>query len=573
MKRDRANFLRMFVLMFHLLFHHVVWAAEKMEASSCSDCDHRSSLFLNPVGGQIQDLKDVVWILSKSATPAKCAESSAEISPASKSVLENLGFEYDGSDPAIVATRAFITCSYGSGYGGLSALKDLVVAIPTLFGMSIKGLELANANNRELPAEVARSLTKENVLKMQDKLIVTKKTISAAYRNANDSLYEAYRQAGVSGAVAATMQAAYHSSPHHAMSKFLSESATTIARAIGTRWTSFSCLPVEKQAQIFCQVLGYLATDIFGGKIALSALGKSAKFNEMVQQLKLTHIRKPLESEHLLRHLKSVSESVCKSIPDGGWLVDAVLSQQGHDLEVFLDKSRVIARGLDPKTKKLGCFEVTGSLLPEVTKRIQSTRERIATVSPEIPSALERDFFSPTSETYARSNSDYVRAVNERVGTPILKQDIDKVANALASDPVKMELYGDIMRSADKLRTRAATMAKGSEDASRLLKNKVSMEDLLNNMNSTLSIPGAQTKINLNLIKDVVEEARLSLDDSALKTLSKALREVRSSAKSAGARDIVEAWEKKLRQDRPYLKDDEIARAKQCLFSHSPIVD
>ncbi|MBK7891075.1 MAG: hypothetical protein IPJ84_09595 [Bdellovibrionales bacterium] len=226
------------------------------------------------------------------------------------------------------------------------------------------------------------------------------------------SLYKHYEKGGISGTLAAVSRAAYDSSPHKIVGSWLAEVTQSIAETMAKEWTGLTCLDPSVIAEAVCGVISYVGVDIITGKVVVSALSKSAKFAEAMTAVRNKLEKAPITGEWLTKHLKPADPSQCAEPQNESWMVDADAKLQGQHLVVTVSKGLVLAKGIHPKTGKLECFQVIGKQGDQIRNRVSSTADRTKTA----PAAGSTDFFSPQNSKIARTEENYVRDINGRVG-------------------------------------------------------------------------------------------------------------------------------------------------------------
>lgn len=262
-------------------------ASESTEPDSgvCLGCES-----VDPFAQLTKEAKDVTAITEKQMCQDK---KTILIDPKMRSVLQELKLDYDGSDPITVASRSALTCIYGALAGAVTSVKDLVMLIPKLLGLIYDGgVGLAKMATSADYEALARKFTIQNVKDgVSSAFSITINSVkdawdyaAKAYEDSSTFVGEAYREGGVAGAVAAVGQAAYESSPHRILGRQLVELATKVAQAVADEWRGFRCLPAEVASQMVCSVIGYLAVDIYTGKLLITALSKPGKLMEYVNK-------------------------------------------------------------------------------------------------------------------------------------------------------------------------------------------------------------------------------------------------------------------------------------------------
>lgn len=284
----------------------------------CTEC-LELELGLKDLKSQTEALKASVGTLTPPAENCK-VNNSILIDPKKNSILEDLGFKNDSENPIVNVGRASLACIYGAGKGVYGSLKDLVTAIPTLLGWTWKGLKAAKngIQNADYGA-IMDKFTPQNIWESGKKAVrVTRETVSSAYEKSSQVLFDSYKEGGVTGSVATVAQAAYNSSPHRVVGKFLADIGAKIAEAVAAEWGAFKCLDAETMSQMICNVAGYIATDIYTGGLIISGLSKSAKLKEAVSLAKAMMFKKAgtakaaVVAEEKARSLETIAKSVAE---------------------------------------------------------------------------------------------------------------------------------------------------------------------------------------------------------------------------------------------------------------------
>jgi hypothetical protein len=524
----------------------------------CRDCE------LPKIEG-VQVAQAQITELAKSAD--QCSKDAWLADPDKKSILKEQGY-LRGSDSKIeIAARAFLTCNYGALSGAGKSFRDVVFAIPQLLGLTWQGLK--SASNATINFEYRKWLTSFSVQKIKDItggfLTVTKETVEGAFTNASLAAYNSYKEGGVTGALAAVGQAAYNSAPHAAVGQFLLKIGSEIYKGLSEEWTALGCMEAEALSQAMCEVAGYLAVDLLTGKLLLSGLSKSGKLKDAIAAVRGRMEKVPLAGEFITRNLKMLDSSRCDKASGSDWKIDSGFKLQGQDLTVLKDGAVILARGLSPKTGRLECFEVKGSLAEKVSSRIAATEKR----SLSLPALKDPDYFTASNPNYARSTEEFVEGVNKKSGVELSWGQTRKVAQSLEADPAQLEIYGDLNRSLDQLRKQKSQPGLGSDSASSLDKVIRSTEESLRLVNSNLSLLEKPGLLNLKELHILVKQASETGSSEGIQLFNRALLEFGKVAKSSGG-DMGKAltlWESSLKAERKHLTSKEIDRAKECLFT------
>ena len=275
----------------------------------CTECLDQE-LGLKDLKTQTENLKALV-----PAPEENCkATETLLVDPAKKSILEDLGFKNESSDPIVNIGRGSLTCIYGAAKGVYGSIRDLVTAIPTLAGWTWDGLKTAkNGIQNADYASIMDKFTAQNILEAGKKgLQITKETVSDAYDKGSKAVFDSYQEGGVTGAVATVAQAAYNSSPHRVVGRFLADIGAKVAQAIAAEWAGFKCLDAETMSQMVCEVTGYIITDIYSGSLILSGLSKSVKIAEAISAARRVLFKggKAVEASKLAKKEIVVGEKV-----------------------------------------------------------------------------------------------------------------------------------------------------------------------------------------------------------------------------------------------------------------------
>ncbi len=542
----------------------------------------------------------------------QCDMKTLLVDPKQKSILQDFGMSYEGNDPMVIVGRSSLTCLYGALEGGAKSIRDLVMLIPQILGLSFDALKAVSGSLTKANLHAILSALKpQNVIeKGGHAFAVTTNTISSAFHRASAKLYSAYEQGGATGAVAAAAQAAYASSPHQIVGKFLANLAVGIGHAVAEEWKGFTCLPPEAMSQVICEVIGYIGADIVTGKIAVSALSKAPKLATVLAKLKPVFEDKPIIGQWLMRDLKATDGAKCAAISEGLWMTDARLNLQAKAVDVAVVDKKLFARGIDPSTKKMGCFEVAGNFAATIMRRIASTEERslaaeaaakletplrpaspggpdaaavfartseeapalasVATREAQLSPAIELgEFYSARSRAVARTTKDFVADVNERSGLAIRAKQSAAVSQFLDKSPEVAEQYGRILEELGALRQ--ASKGALPADIKKLAANLRESEELVKKLNSILASPAHAATyadaLNLKLLRSALDEAKQTGDASSIKILNRALSEFAKNMKpKTSIQEAILAWEKNLKKNNSSLSDATIQQARRCLF-------
>lgn len=524
---------------------------------TCLDCQ------LPKVSGP-EELSKQIQELAKSTE--QCAADAWLFDPEKKSVLQENGFGRLTESRAETAARAFMTCNYGALSGAGKSFRDVVMAVPNLIGLSWQGLK--SAGGAVTNFEYRKWLEKFSIQKVADAgfgaISVTKDSVAKAFNTASLKVYNSYKEAGVTGSIAAVAQAAYNSSPHKAIGQFMSKIGSEIYSALATEWNGLMCMEPEALSQAMCEIAGYIAVDVVTGKLLLSGLSKSGKLREAIAAVRKKMEKVPLARDLITRNLKAVDGSRCGKFDADSWKIDSGFKLQGQDLSVLREGTLILARGLSPHTGKLECFEVGGGLAAKIGDRIVATEKRA-----EKFAGSGTDFFSPGSKAYARSGEEFVEGINSKVGVEVSGGQTRKIATALSEDPQAMEQYGALARNLQDLKERAKLPGLAADELSNLDKTIQSAEESLKMINGSLPLIEKPSYLNLKSINQAVLEASASNNPETIQLMNRALFEFNKAAKknSGDFKGAVEAWEASLKKERRHLTSREIDRAKECLFS------
>ena len=567
-------------------------------------------------GNDSNTLSPIRESVQSTSSKKQCDMKTLLVDTKQKSILQDFGMSYDGNDPMVIVGRSSLTCLYGALEGGAKSIRDLVMLIPQILGLSFDALKAVSGSLTKSNLHALLStLEPQKVIAKGERLVsVTKDSISSAFQSASAKLYSAYEQGGATGAVAAVAQAAYSSSPHQIVGKFLADLAVGIGHAVANEWAGFTCLPPEAMSQLICEMIGYVGADVLTGKIAVSALSKAPKFLAALAKLKPIFEDKPIIGQWLMRDLKRTEFSKCAAIEDALWMTDAKLNLQAKAVDVAIVDKKLFARGIDPNTKVMGCFEVAGSFSAAVMQRIASTELRAKTAErtgqagahtgPGLQSASETnlpasaaapaaqaaelssgaapaglasveanssEFYSASSRQYARNLKDFVTDVNDKSGLSIRSKQSLAISQRLEKSPVDAEKYGRVLEQLGSLRqeSSSAISAEAKKTAAATLRES---EELVKNLNRVLSKPGLAGEfgsvLNLNLLEAALDEAKQMGNVTSIKVLNRAMSEFMKNIKpKTSIQDAIAAWEKNLKKRNSRISDDTIQRARRCLFA------
>ncbi len=520
---------------------------------------------------QIEDLRPLQQVKNQIAEITKatsqCAKDAWLFDPTKKSIFSEKGFARGTQSRAEVAARAFLTCNYGVLSGAGKSFRDVVMAVPSLMGLTWRGMK--SGGQALMNIEYKNWLQGFSVQKIKDSaggvLTVSKDKVAGAFNAASAAVYNSFQEGGVTGSIAAVTQAAYNSSPHHAVGHFLAKVGSEIYSAVATEWSALACMEPEALSQAMCEIAGYLAIDIVTGKLILSGLSKSGQMKGAIAKVRQKMEKVPLAGDIITRNLKTVEPSRCNKVGESDWKIDSGFKLQGQDLNVFREGALILARGISPKTGKLDCFEVQGSLSSKITERLVATEKRAESKS----LSGQSDFFSASNGTYARSTDEFISGVNDRAGIEISGGQSKKLASSLSQNPDQLERYGDLTRAVDDMKQRAKLPGMSADQNLELKKVITSSEESLKLINSSLPTLDNPMLFNLKVLKEALQEAAVTQKPETILLMNRALYEFNKAAKKSGGSSTkaLEAWENTLKIERKHLTSKDIDRARSCLFN------
>ncbi len=570
-----------------------------LAAEACIECTTPKIPLQPGLEETIRSVQDAT-----SAVPVEdvCAKKGYFFDPKNKSILQEYGINYKPKEADVgeIIARSAMTCLYGAIRGGYLSLKDLIMAIPSIMGMTYRGMKSAGAAIRDfdykgtgqaiLDADYRGWLATLSPYNIYDKATgayrVTRDAVAKTYSRATESLYDSYQTGGVTGAMAAVAQAAYATSPHAVIGKLLKDVGLKVWGAIKSEWDAFICQDWEVISQLVCTAVGYVVTDILLLKGAFSAISKLPKFAELMQATKAKMERAPIVGGVITRDFKAAETSVCQGISN--WMVDSRMKLQNQDIDVAAVGGKIFARGISPTTRQMGCFEVTGSTAAGIASRIQSTLQRVhhvddavkpAGVAPAAAAApapgavapgaaapgavapgavapgavapgtapvvapqtaaitaADLDIYSSRAAGFARSPADFVSSVNRKAGVSLSGRDSSRIASALGSNAAEMDKYGALLRSVDQLREAAKTAVRGTPEGDAVFRALSHAEDGIRTLNSALAKSGTSRNVNLELLGKAFTDAALTRDPTTLSVMNRALYEFNKTASRNGAK-------------------------------------
>lgn len=520
---------------------------------NCADCQLATTTAI----------PDMAKEISKAAE--KCAVDSWLFDPSKKSFLQENGIANKTESKAEIVARSFLTCAYGTISGSYKSIRDIVMAIPNILGFTWRGIKSAGSSVANF--EYRKWLEDFSIQKVKDSagnaLTVTRDTVADSYQKASQAVYNGFQEGGVTGSIASVAQAAYNSSPHKAVGQFLSKVGSEVYSALSKEWTALGCMPTEALSQAVCQVAGYIITDLITGKLVLSGLSKAPKMRDAIAAVKAKMERVPIAGSILTRNLASVNSAECDKFGDKLWRVDSGFKLQGQDINVVQIGAKVLARGISPKSSKLECFEVTGSLAGKITERIAASELRAAKVTTK-----SDDFFSAGNSTYARSDDEFIEGINRRIDSGLSSRQARSIAETLSKNPQQMEHYGSLVRSVDDLKERLKMPGLTASESEVLTKTLNASEQTIKTLNETIPQLAQADRLNLQAISQTLKSATVTQRPEEVLVVNQALSELgRSIKRSSGNVDeAFDAWTAGLRKDRKHLTDQDLSDVKSCFI-------
>lgn len=524
----------------------------------CADCLLRSTL---PTPKLLEELKEL------SAVSDQCAVDSWLFDPSKKSILQEINPESKPQNKAQVVARSFLTCVYGTLSGSYKSIRDIVMAIPNILGMTWQGLK--SAGSATVNFEYRKWLEGLSVQKIKDvagtAVTVTKDTVADSYQKASMALFNGFQEGGITGSVASVAHAAWNSSPHQAVGQFLSRLGSEIYSALSKEWTALGCMPAEAMSEAMCQVGGYLITDLIAGKLALSGLSKAPRMKDAISAVRTKMEKVPIAGALLTKNLKATNFADCGKIQEEKWKIDSGIKLQGTDLNVAQAGEKILALGMSPKTMKLECFEVVGSWATQISERIKATESR----AQHSGGKTGADFFSSGNSSFARSDEEFIEGINRKIESGISKKQTRLVATALKNHPEQMERYGDLLRSVDDMKRRLTLPGLADLEIDSLKKTIFASEQTIKTLNETLPLLSRADQLNLNSISAALKAASVTQKPEEILLMNQALGELGRSIKrnSGNLDEAFEGWSQILKKDRKHLTDNDLLDVKACLIN------
>lgn len=474
-------------LIFALSFSHS-YGKEQTEAQVCLECsspENKSKLQPLPV--------------------ESCEKKALLFDPKYKTYFEKKNVDAVTSQNEFV--ESLLSCYYGFGKGVYLSVRDLLRIIPMIIDGSIALAKGAYKGTKKIiqDPEWAGSALKsighsigEGASNIKDSVTKTWKEASAKTRNA-------YVTAGIGGAVSAMTAEMLDKSPAALLNRAFRKLGQSTYQFLSREWDAFACMTTHAQAEIACTVATYVVTSAATGQLIWGNLAQSSKILAGLDIVKKKMLRTPVIGTFMMREFKPLSSEAVDKMKDVVWKTDGRLRLEGASVEVAAVDGKIFARGVDPQTRKLTVYQVTGKNEVEIAARLQKAEKAAVQGGRAVSASSEGDFFSPTNGQIARQMDDYVLGTNREVKVDISNYHVKKISQLFEKSPATADEYGELLKSLHKM-----DLDLEKQFGKKIPKDKAEMvsevRNLLKEVNASLARSEPNEVLNLRNLKNLVDE-------------------------------------------------------------------